>query len=745
MAKKDNKNKGQPAQPLPNTEKITPKVEAVLPPAETVKIVPPPPTLSIADAPSEATDNMFRRLFKYIAGVALVIMSVMSFSYGISGDEQDMAEYGKKALDFYTSMGRDTGAFKMDLDKDKVFRYYGAWFDVSAAVVGKVSPLWEYDTRHLLNSWVGWLAMLFTALLVQLLAGWRGATIAFMLMFFSPSFFGHSMNNPKDIPFAMGMIMSLYTFVRLVKEMPNIQRSTVILAMLGIGLAIGSRVGGLMLFGYLGLFFGVDWLRRRKEISIGKYFIYGAIVAVGGFLVGMLFFPFGLQSPIKHTLATLAQVSKFPVAIKEIYGGDLVVSANLPLTYLPKMIFMTTPLMVWVAVATTVGLMPAVLRRVNWGLLFGTLFAFVFPLAYIIYTDANVYGGWRHVLFVYPPLVAFGAVGVEVALRLGTVRTYINKIVWGGMALLVLLSGYWYVRSHPNQYVYYNETVGGINGAYGNYELDYYFNAMRPTCEWFNRHVLDSLKPGDTVIVASNASKQLDFYYKDDKRVKIVYTNYYNRNMINWDYGVFSAKGVNPHHIQTGTFPHQGTIYTEKVGNAVLGFCIRRPSRLDMEAFEANKRNDFVTSQAKAEEYLNTIDSNDAAVRNYLSNAYLQTKQLDKAEAESRRVLALHPKHTGGYGVLGQVYMNQNKFKEAITTFRQLLNEERNTYWAHYFIAICYYNAYQNCDLAIAHFDTCISYNRGFREAYIQGENISTKCGFNAKANYYRSELAKVK
>lgn len=751
MSKKS-KNKGLPVPPKleqtppPTPElKQSPKVEKAAPEvAEVPKNEPiSRPVPPIDDAPTDAQKALFKRLFRYIAGVALVIMSLLSFSYGISGDEQDMAEYGKKALDFYTSMGRDTGAFKMALDKDKVFRYYGAWFDVTAAVATKVSPFWEYDTRHLLNAWVGWLAMLFTGLLAGRLAGWRAGVIGFLLLFFSPSFFGHSMNNPKDIPFAMGMIMSLYMFVRLVQEMPNISRKTVFLAMLGIGLAIGSRVGGLMLFGYLGLFFLVDWLRRWQDVSIAKYFIYGAVVAVGGFMIGMLFFPFGLQSPIKHTLATLAQVSKFPVAIKEIYGGNLVVSADLPLTYLPKMIFMTTPLVVWGAILAAVACLPAILRRVDWALWFGVLFAFVFPLAYIIYTDANVYGGWRHVLFVYPPLVAFGAVGLEVAFRLASKKVAAYRGLWAGFGLLLALPAYWTVTSHPHQYVYYNETVGGVNGAYGRYELDYYFNAMRPTVDWFNKHVLDSLKPGDTVVVATNASKQLDFYYKDDKRVKIVYTNYYNRNMIAWDYGVFSAKGVNPHHIQQGTFPHAGTIYTEKVGNAVLGFCIRRPSTLDMEAFELNKQNRFYETIEKATQYINAVDSNDAAVHNYLANAYLQTAQLDKAEVEARKVLALHPNHTGGLGVLGQTYMNRNDFANAVATFRQLLDEDRNTFWAHYFIALNYYNAHQNCDLAIAHFDTCIALKRDFKDAYIQGETISTRCGYTSKANYYKGELAK--
>ncbi len=756
MAKKDKKPTGKPENEPPKLPQYTPPAQKT-PPAPPIAAQPEPapalpdlsPTYYTADAPTEENQALFRRLFKYIAGVALVIMSVMSFSYGISGDEQDMAEYGKKALNFYTSFGKDTSLYITPLDKDKVLRYYGAWFDVSAAIAVKVSPAWEYDTRHLLNSWIGWLGMLFAGLMAGQIAGWRAAIFGFLLLFFSPSYFGHSMNNPKDVPFAMAMMMSLYYFVRVLREMPAPKRSTMAMAALGIGLAIGARVGGLMLFGYLGVLFGLDWLRRSRwgsaKIFIARYALYGAIVAVAGFFVGMLFFPYGLQSPIAHTMKALAAASKFPVAIKEIYGGNLIVSSELPLTYLPYIMFITTPLLVWLALGAAAVLFPAMRRRYDWLPIFICFFAFAFPLTYIVYTDANVYGGWRHVLFTYPPLVVLAAVGIETILRLNTTRKVVQWATLGVVGISSITVSYWYVRSHPHQYTYYNELVGGIDGAYGNYELDYYFNSMRGTCDWFRANVLDKLPEGDSVVVASNATKQVNFYFEGDKRIKIVYTNYYNRNMIDWDYGVFAAKGVNPHHIQTGTFPHTGTIQTEKVGKAILSFCMKRPDKRDLQAFEANKTGKFAETIVFAQEYISQVDSNDAAVHNYLANALLQTGQIEKAEATARHVLELHPRHTGGLGVLGQIQMQQGKIDEAITSFRTLLIDDRNTFWAHYFLAVCYYNQNKNCERAIAHIDTCINLNRTFRDAYTQGITMATQCGYRQKVSVYQNELLKLK
>lgn len=33
--------------------------------------------------------------------------------------------------------------------------------------------------------------------------------------------------------------------------------------------------------------------------------------------------------------------------------------------------------------------------------------------------------------------------------------------------------------NHPNDYVYFSELVGGLRGAYGDYETDYYYNSLK--------------------------------------------------------------------------------------------------------------------------------------------------------------------------------------------------------------------------------------------------------------------------
>ena len=42
----------------------------------------------------------------------------------------------------------------------------------------------------------------------------------------------------------------------------------------------------------------------------------------------------------------------------------------------------------------------------------------------------------------------------------------------------------WTIRNHPHEYVYFNPLVGGLDGAFGNYETDYWGNSIRMASEW---------------------------------------------------------------------------------------------------------------------------------------------------------------------------------------------------------------------------------------------------------------------
>src|SRR6185312_13598752 len=102
-------------------------------------------------------------LFFSLLGI-FIAMTIMSFSYGISGDEVDMNEYGKAVLRYFTTFGHDQTVLNMpkEYNRDGVMQYYGGLFDLICAIFNKFSPFNEYATRHMLNAWAGFVAIFFS-------------------------------------------------------------------------------------------------------------------------------------------------------------------------------------------------------------------------------------------------------------------------------------------------------------------------------------------------------------------------------------------------------------------------------------------------------------------------------------------------------------------------------------------------------------------------------------------------------
>ena len=116
------------------------------------------------------------------------------------------------------------------------------------------------------------------------------------------------------------------------------------------------------------------------------------------------------------------------------------------------------------------------------------------------------------------------------------------------------------VKNHPNEYVYFNELAGGLKGAYGNYETDYYFNSLKQSADWFKKNILPTL-PADrkTIIVTQGP---LDYYFRKDTNIQVVYTRYYEKHAKEWDYAIFGNVYINRFQLQNGLFPPAGNLYS---------------------------------------------------------------------------------------------------------------------------------------------------------------------------------------
>jgi hypothetical protein len=118
-----------------------------------------------------------------------------------------------------------------------------------------------------------------------------------------------------------------------------------------------------------------------------------------------------------------------------------------------------------------------------------------------------MYDNFRHFLFLVPPLFIFAGIGLDWIM--GKIRPApVNAL----LLLAALLPGlYWDVRLHPYQYVYYNQFVGGVGGAFRRYETDYWVTSYKEAAEYLNAHA-----PAGSQVVVWGADHIVKNYARGD-------------------------------------------------------------------------------------------------------------------------------------------------------------------------------------------------------------------------------------
>ncbi len=418
--------------------------------------------------------------------------------YGVTWDEPVQHTYGRMVLRYYATLFADRSA----LSYANLY-YYGGFFDSVAALLVRVSPLGLYETRHFLNGLVGILSVVGVFSLARLLAGPTAGLMALLVIVFSPAYYGHMYNNPKDIPFAAFYVWSMYYIVKSLRFMPAIPRSIIFKLGISIGLALSVRIGGLILVVYLFIAVAAGILTicfkssgpsasRRCIATLIASFVASCATA---FCIMYLFWPWIQQNTLARISQAVAMMSRFRFVPTAFFQGQMIPATQLPPDYLFTYILIKLPEITLVGLgAGLVLVLRMAFTRRRMTFIGATSYCLiglsvVMPICYALYKKSVLYDEMRHFLFIVPVLSA--ASGVAIA----AVYDICKKRRWVGQALLSVLSCYFVaqlaimLRLHPHQYIYYNVLVGGVKGAEGEYVLDYWGNSYKEAAEKLNRYL----------------------------------------------------------------------------------------------------------------------------------------------------------------------------------------------------------------------------------------------------------------
>lgn len=690
-----------------------------------------------------ADPSYFRLLFLLLSIFLLVGLPLLSFDYGISGDEEVQKIYGEKLLSYYETDGEENSALSY-----KNLYYYGGLFDYTAAWANKyIGGLDEYEMRHVLNALVGFLLMLFTGLLAKEMTGsWRVGFWALLFMAISPRIFGHSMNNPKDIPFAATYVFTLLYIIRFVKELPRPGARTVLLLMLGIAASINVRVGGILLIAYLGFFVGLRFLFKpelRTKLThfptMGRVAALLALVAVGGYFGGLLYWPYGWQAPIDNPFKALGEMSNFSTSIRMLFEGDHMWSDELPWYYIPKWISIASPIFVLLGAALFPILLIKNLKKTDVWLWLFLLYAMIFPVVYAIVKQSSLYDGMRHFLFVYPVLVVVAAKGWEWLSTLLPAKAY-QLGVQGVLTVLVAIPLFWMVKNHPYQASYFNPAFGGIKNAYAKYETDYWMNSMKELSEWFVANNED-VKSGKEVTIATTTSQPVGHYMKAlAPNVKVVYTRYNDRHKKPADYYFFYSRFVNEGLQKSGAWPPGELLHEIKVGGVPVASVSKRSSSFDLEGFQLEQSNQLQESLSAYQKAVEANPKNElawmgVASTNYRMGNYPAAKQ---AIDEMLKLSTTHLNHTIWKGLYHKAV---GEIEEAKATFERCIELNYKSNIVYYHLATIYASE-MDMNRVLSLLESFDKHNGTLPQAYDMAIGAANALGDKWKAVYFQAKKA---
>jgi tetratricopeptide (TPR) repeat protein len=403
-----------------------------------------------------------------------VVLILLSFrDYGMTSDEAHHIRYGEQIVRWYTSGFEDKALFQTHNTW-----LYGGLFDTCAHLISQFLPLDRYDANHLVNACFGLIGVA-AAFAIGTSVGGPFAGFLALALFLTPRYYGHSFNNPKDIPFAVCYLWGVFAILQCCRSFPSFSKRCIVGTGLAIGCALGIRVGGLMLIAYLGLVIAVLLTKHRGQLAPTLRIVLprlGLIVLLA-YVTMLLFWPYALTNPLSGPLSALHKFSAFSESHTSFFNGRYVLNTELPRLYAPTWFLLTVPEFTLVGVVIGMALL-IIRKRFDHFIIF---LAGAFPVLYAVIFNTPLYDGIRHLLFAMPPLVVFGMVAVS-----DMVKRPATHPVAGLIALLLCcLPSIQMIRLHPNQYVYFNTLVaGGLKKASLNYETDYWENTFKQGIRW---------------------------------------------------------------------------------------------------------------------------------------------------------------------------------------------------------------------------------------------------------------------
>jgi hypothetical protein len=458
--------------------------------------------------------------------IALSVLAILLFrNYGISNDEEVQHRYGELIINYYASGFRDTALFNY-----KNLYLYGGLFDIVAVGIAKLLPSDPFLIRHFLSAMIGVTGMAGVWATARLVAGPRAGLIALCAIAVCGPYFGGMFNHTKDVPFAAAVIWATFFLLRVGRDLPAPRPFDVIGFGLMLGAATGLRAMGLLLIGYAGVMVLMSVPRPLRLREASAFFARSALwfapAAAIGYLIMIAAWPWAWLAPL-NPLRAIFSFAHFHYEIRTVVAGEIYRMADVPWWYVPFYLLIKVPLVVYAGALCAIAVSLWALARDGIARLprrpieiAFVAFVAVFPVLCEALAEGPAFTGMRHFLFVVPPLAALAGIGFDSVLAALSPRRWIAAGAAAALTLSLAWNASVLVRLHPYEYMFYNQLVGGLEGAAGRYEMDYWVNMMPEAVRALHDYLGLAKEQSQQVYTVGVCGEKFSFDNYADKRLQ---------------------------------------------------------------------------------------------------------------------------------------------------------------------------------------------------------------------------------
>ncbi len=432
-------------------------------------------------SPYWLTNRRIRFAAILVALMYLVIGLLVLEDYGLSYDEEAQ-RYNNGMANYNYVIGTDKEMLRNGNEK-----YHGPAFELLLIGAQKLFHVKEMRAVYLLRHHISFLTFFLSAVIMFLLARGifksdRWALFCALIYILSPRFFAEAFYNSKDTPFLAFFTFSLFTLYKFAIER-NLKWAFI--HALVTGFMIDIRVMGIFVpIASVGLIFYQHLLSSEEEgnwrpilVSIAVY-----LIAQCAFIV--CFWPILWEGPWHHLKAAFTEMSKYHWVGNMRYFGRVINQDHIPWHYLPVWISITVPTSF--IILTSLGMVGILSKSLSFARenYIRFRFDYVFlsfllsPLALIILMESVVYDGWRHVYFLYSPIVLLATRGAQILFE--KLRNLLSQNLIVPMVSVFLLAVFVeplvsIIQYHPFQYVYFNSLSKAVfDPIHEKFEMDYW-------------------------------------------------------------------------------------------------------------------------------------------------------------------------------------------------------------------------------------------------------------------------------